>query len=207
MKEITFEQYRTIDLTIWAVLTMLFEAIATAAAARWFVSQPVALSITLTMVCIVMLRWGAESAISAVLGAFVYCMVSGAGIQQYFIYLLGNLFSLTALIVIKVLGREKIRNSVGCLFLFTITAYIGMAFGRGMVSLFFGGSIRTFIVYASTDIISLLFSVVILTILRKTDGMLEEQKAYLLRVAREKEENAEMNIVRTEEWTYENESR
>lgn len=188
MKEITFEQYRTIDLTIWAVLTMIFEAIATAAAARWFVSQPVALSITLTMVCIVMLRWGAESAILAVLGAFVYCMVSGAGIQQYLIYLLGNLFSLAALIVIKVLGREKIRNSVGCLFLFAVTAYMGMAFGRCLISLFFGGGIRAFIVYASTDIISLLFSVVILTILRKTDGMLEEQKAYLLRVAREKEE-------------------
>lgn len=191
MKEITFEQYRTIDLTIWAVLTMIFEAIATAAAARWFVSQPVALSITLTMVCIVMLRWGAGSAILAVLGAFVYCMVSGAGIQQYIIYLLGNLFSLTALIVIKAFGREKIRNNAGCLFLFAVTAYMGMAFGRCLVSFFFGGSIRAFIAYASTDIISLLFSVVILMILRKNDGMLEEQKTYLLRIAREKE--ADMN--------------
>ncbi|MBR6638695.1 MAG: hypothetical protein IKK96_07530, partial [Lachnospiraceae bacterium] len=58
----------------------------------------------------------------------------------------------------------------------------------GVVTLFFGGDINAFVVFATTDIISLLFAEIILILLRKSEGMIEDQKTYLLRLDREKKE-------------------
>jgi len=44
MKQITFEQYRSLDLMIWTVITVVFEAITTLATNKWFYAQPVAMS-------------------------------------------------------------------------------------------------------------------------------------------------------------------
>ena len=74
------------------------------------------------------------------------------------------------------------------LVLFVLVAYVGMTAGRGLVTLFFGGDLKVFVVIATTDIISLLFAEVILILLRKSDGMIEDQKTYLLRLDREKKE-------------------
>ena len=46
-----------------------------------------------------------------------------------------------------------------------------------------------FVVYITTDIISLLFGIIILNLLRKADGMIEDQKAYLFRIQREDDED------------------
>ena len=56
------------------------------------------------------------------------------------------------------------------------------------MSLFFGGDLTALLVYATTDVISLLFAEIILLILRNTDGMIEDQKAYLLRLDKERRE-------------------
>ena len=82
-------------------------------------------------------------------------------------------------------------------------AYIGMALGRWTVSLAFGGDLTALLVYVTTDIISLLFAEVILLILRKTDGMIEDQKAYLLRVDRERREEEEHPVLEEEYETVE----
>lgn len=194
MKQITFKEYRNIDLAIWTVITVLFETITTFATAKWFYAQPVAISITLAIVCIVMMRWNGYAAIQASIGGLVFCIVSGiatgehATAQQCLIYLIGNLFALISLLIIKAFGKEKIRESIWKTFLYVLAAYVGMASGRWLVSLFFGGDLMAFVVYATTDIISLLFAVIILVILRKTDGMTEDQKTYLLRLESEREE-------------------
>ena len=67
-----------------------------------------------------------------------------------------------------------------------------MVLGRWLVSLLFSGDVKALLVYITTDIMSLLFAVVVLHILGKCDGMLEDQKAYLQRVWEEDEE--ETNI-------------
>lgn len=189
MKQITFEQYRSVDITIWAVMIILFEMITTLATTRWFSSQPVALSIGLALVCAVMMRWNGYAALHAVVGGLVFCIVSGATIEQYFIYCIGNVFALVALIFIKIWGKEEIRNSVSKLTIFVTGAYLGMVVGRWGVSLFFGGDLMALVVYATTDIITLLFAIIVIHMLRKTDGMIEDQKAYLFRVERERKED------------------
>ena len=110
--------------------------------------------------------------------------------EQFFIYCIGNVFSLLALVLIKIYGKEKIRTSPLRLAVFATVAYLGMELGRCIVSVLFGGSIEALLVYITTDIVSLLFTVVVLILLRKSDGLLEDQKAYLLRVERERKEES-----------------
>ncbi len=192
MGQITFKQYRTIDLVIWTVLLVIFETITTFATTKWFVGQAVAISISLALICIVMMRWSGYAAILAVVGGAVYCFASKATPEQYLIYCVGNLFALVAMVLFKLFDKERIRTSIPKLVAFVIVAYLGMAFGRGLVTLFFGGDINGFLVFVTTDIISLLFAAVIMILLRKTEGMIEDQKAYLLRLDREKKEKEDI---------------
>ena len=192
MKQITFKEYRMLDLIIFTVFTIIFEAIATYASGTWFWAQAVNISVTLLLTCIVMMRWGGWAAIHAVVGGLVYCFAAGATTEQYIVYGVGNLLGLIALLLIKFVGKEKIRESKTQLVLLATITYVGMAIGRTMVSLFVGGTLSDFILYITTDIISLLFAAVVLILLRKTDGMIEDQKAYLFRVEREEKEAAMM---------------
>lgn len=189
MRRVSLEQYRSVDLMMWVVMTIVFESITTIATIKWFYLQPVALSITLALICAVMMRWNGYAAIIAAVGGFVVCVFSGANIEQYAIYCIGNMFALIALFMMKCLGKERIQNSFLKKTLFATVAYIGMALGRWVVSLFFGGDLTAFTVYITTDIMSLLFAVVVLHILGKCDGMIEDQKAYLRRVWEEDEED------------------
>lgn len=188
MKQITFKEYRMLDLMMFTVFTIIFEAIATYASGKWFWLQAVNISVTLLLVCIVMMRWGAWAAIQAVVGGLVYCFAAGATVEQYIVYAIGNVFALIALLLIRFLGKDRIRESRMLLLLFAVTAYLGMETGRTAVSLFFGGNIRAIVLYVTADIISLLFTSVVLILIRKTDGIIEDQKAYLFRVEREAKE-------------------
>lgn len=187
-QQLTFKEYRNLDLIIFVVLTIVFEAIATYASGKWFALQAINISVSLLLICIVMMRWGGYAAIHAVVGGLVYCFAAGGTPEQYVIYGIGNLFALVSLVLIKIWSKEKIRNSIVRLILFVIVAYLGMAAGRCIMSLFFGGGTGTLLVYITTDIISLLFAVIVLILLRKSDGMIEDQKAYLLRLDKERKE-------------------
>lgn len=193
MNNITFKQYRNIDLFIFAVLLTVSEAVTTIATNTWFAAQPVAISTTLIFICMVMMRWGGYAIIPACLGGAVFCIASGAGAEQYLIYILGNCAALSALIWFRIYKKDDIRKSPFKLFFFVLTAYITMQVGRWLISLPFGGRLDTLLVYIGTDIISLLFAAVIMFLMRNTDGMIEDQKAYLFRLQREKENQIQNN--------------
>ena len=181
MNQITFKQYRAIDISILVALTIIFEGIATLASAKWFAAQPVAISIGLAMICIVMMRWGWQAAIAAAAAGFVFCILSGASAQQYVIYCIGNIFALLGMVWFKVFGKEGIRKSLWLITLFVSTAYLGQVLGRSLLAVIFGDNISTIVTFATTDIMSLVFAILVIALFRKTEGMLEDQKAYLLR--------------------------
>ena len=191
MSNLTFKQYRNIDLSIFAVLTILSEGIATLATGRWFAAQPVAISTTFVFICIMMMRWGGFAAISAALGGLVFCIASGAEIQQIVIYCVGNCFALLAMLWFKVFKKDEIRLDFFKLVIFVLSAYISMQLGRWLISLCFGGKLWNLVGYLAVDVISLLFAVVLMLILRKQEGMIEDQKAYLFRLDRQKREEQE----------------
>lgn len=188
MNQITFKQYRTIDVLILVALTIIFEGIATLATIKWFALQPVAISISLAMVCLLMLRWGFPAGFAAFAGGFVYCVLSGGTLPQFVIYCIGNLFALLAMVWFRVFGKERIRTSRWLTLLFAVTAYAGQVFGRGLLAILFGDSWGVFVIFSTTDIMSFVFAVLVLFLFRRTDGMLEDQKTYLLRLDKQKKE-------------------
>lgn len=194
MNNITFKQYRNIDLTIFAVLLVASEAITTVATNVWFAAQPIAISTTLIFICILMMRWNWFATIAACLGGLVFCIASKASPEQYLVYVVGNCASLSAMLWFKVWGKEKIRSSYPRIFAFVITSYVMMQIGRWLLSLPFGARLDTLLVYLTTDIISLLFAVVVMMLMRNAEGMIEDQKAYLFRLQRERDKNREYSI-------------
>ena len=198
MNQITFKQYRTIDVLILVALTIIFEGIATMATAKWFGLQPVAISIGLAMVCILMMRWGWQAAFAAFAGGFTFCLLSGATLQQFVIYCIGNIFALLGMVWFKVYGKEGIRKSMWLITLFVSTAYVGQVCGRSLIAVLFGDSWGAFVTFATTDIMTLVFAILVIILFRKTDGMLEDQKAYLLRLDKQKKETQD-EPVREEE--------
>lgn len=183
---LSFKQYKAIDLTILTVVLGVCEFLTAKAANAWFPGQLYVLSPTIMMTCIVMMRWNGFAAIHAAVGGLVFCLSSGATGEQILIYCVGNCFALIALIWFKVFGKKKIKDKFGYTILFTVTAFVGAQLGRWLVGLLLGGAPDSIIVFLTTDCLSLLFAVVVVLISRKADGLFEDQKAYLLRVQAEK---------------------
>lgn len=182
----SISQYRIIDLIILAAVTFIFETLATTAATTWFPGQLYTVSPTLTVVCIVMMRWNGFAAIHAAVGGMIFAIASGGTQQQILIYCVGNCFALLALLLFKFIGKEKIREKFYLTMLFTFTAYVGAQVGRWIIAMIFGSPAEILITFLTTDCISLLFMLVVTLIARKVDGLFEDQKHYLIRQEKER---------------------
>ena len=186
-KQISFRQYRAMDLFLFTALLCGCEALITLGATRWFPGEPYTLSITPAVTAIVMVRWGGFAAIPAVLGAVVFCFVSGAALPQYLIYCVGNLASLVLTRFLCGDGWKRLHENVLLTMLCGMTTALLMQLGRLVLGLVLGGSLQVCAGFVTTDTLSTLFAVLIVWIARRLDGMLEEQRHYLHRVAEEME--------------------
>ncbi len=185
--QITFRQYRGMDIAMFTALLCVCETLITLGATRWFPGEPYTLSVTPAVTAIVLVRWGGFAAIPAVFGAFVFCLVSGATLSQYIIYCVGNL---AALALTQFLYREKwkrLHDQVLLALLHGLLTPLLMQLGRAVIALALGSSLAACGGFIVTDALSTLFSMLLVWIARRLDGMLEEQKHYLRRVAEEKE--------------------
>lgn len=186
-KQITFKQYRNIDIGILCLLTAVFELIATFATSKWFAAQPMAISITLALILIAMHRWNLYAAAVAVVGGAAFCIASSASIEHFLIYCCGNLFALVSLLYFKLFGKESVKKSFFKTLLFASSAYVAVVIGRFLLSLPFGAGFSELVGFLVSDVLSLLFATVILWLFRGVDGLVEDQKAYLFRLQRERE--------------------
>lgn len=188
MKQITFKQYRSIDLVMLCIITALFESIACLATNQWFVLQAMSVSITLTIVCITAFRWGKLAVLPSLVGSVAYCFISGASFKQLVIYCCGSFFCIFAVPILDKLGKENIRTDFVKRSAFATLTYILVVLGRWLVSLLFELSFNSLMTFFTVDILSLLFAVVVLTLVKGLDGILEDQKAYLIRLDKERRE-------------------
>ena len=182
---ISFKQYRAMDAGIFTALLCICESLIVLAATRWFPAQPYALSLTPAIVAIVMIRWGAFAALPAAAGALVYCLLSGAGAQHYVIYLFGNLAALSLLPFIRRVTWKRIHDNVLLCMLYGLMAALTMQFSRAAISLIFHRSFIAALGFITTDVLSALFSVLLCWMMRRLDGMLEDQEHYLIRIQKE----------------------
>ena len=181
-------RYRRIDLTIFALMVILFESVAVLAARKWFPGQPFTVSVVPAVAAIVMIRWGPWAAVHALLGGAVFCCMSSGGWKQYLFYCAGNLFSLAALPLVKAMGgEESVRGDVLRTLLYGLCVVLLMWAGRFLLALALGVSAAGAAGFFATDTVSLLFTLVILWIVRRLDGVFENQYHYLLRLQAEQE--------------------
>ena len=186
-QQLTWKQYRTIDLSLLGLALAIFEFIIVRAANWWFPGQPYTVSLAAAIASIVYMRWGAWGVIHAVEAGAVFCFFSGATAQQFIIYCIGNGFSVLAVLLLKAAGKERVRTGRLSL-VFPALVLLLMQAGRAIVALLLGAPPADLLGFFTTDSLSLLFTLVIIWIARRLDGIYEDQKHYLLRLHAEKEE-------------------
>ena len=185
--QITFRQYRMMDVCIFTALLCACETLVTLGATRWFPQEPWTLSLTPAVTAIVMVRWGGFAAIHACLGAFVFCLASGAALSQYVIYCVGNLAALALTQFLYRLGWKRLHDQVLLAVLHGLLTALLMQLGRALVALVLGTPIALCAGFFTTDVLSALFAALLVCLSRGLNGMLEEQKHYLRRIAEEME--------------------
>ena len=187
-RQLSFQEYRAIDLAMLAALLCVTETLIVKAATWWFADQLYTVSVVGALTAIVLMRWGPWAAIHAVLGGAVFCLASHGNVRQFLVYCLGNLFSLLALVPLKFLGGERIRLDSILSVCFGVGTLLLMQLGRALVAFVLGTEFQTCLGFFTTDALSLLFTGLILWVARRLDGIFENQKHYLLRIHKTEEE-------------------
>ena len=186
--QLTVGQYRAIDLSLFAFMLAASETVIVWAATRWFPGQPYTVSVVAALTAIVMMRWGLWAILHAVLGGAIYCLVSHGTAQQMLIYCVGNLLGLAAILWIRLTGAEKLRKDPWRTLAYGATVLALMQLGRALISVLLGAPLAAAAGFFTTDALSYLFTLLILWIVRRLDGVFEDQMHYLRRVEKEREE-------------------
>ena len=186
-KQISFRQYRVIDLSIMTGLLILSQSLISIVAATIYADQLYVVSTVGAVTALVMMRWNGYAAIPAFLGGLLFTFLSGGTLQHYLIYSLGNLLSLLALILFKLMGKEAIRTDGLMTVFFAFTVQILMQLGRAGVAFLFGNPAGVCLGFITTDALSILFTVCVIWVTRRIEGLFEDQKKYLLRIQKERQ--------------------
>lgn len=185
-KQITLGQYRAIDLAILGGVYGICEVLIYVASTFWYANELYIASPIAAVTAVVMMRWGGWAGIHAAAGGLLYAYLRQGSWQQLLTYGAGNLLALAALVLLKLLGKERIRKSAFLSVMFGLCVQLLMQVGRGLVSALLGTAFDACIGYITTDILSTLLTLVIIWIVRKADGLFEDQKHYLLRLESER---------------------
>ena len=186
----TVGEYRAIDLLIFSLMVFFGETVIIMGA-RLFPGELYVLSVTPVVTAIVMMRWGPWAAIHAALGGLALCIGTGAAAQQYAVYCGGNLLGLGALALLKLQGKENIRQDAFRTVVFGLATALLMQLGRALASVALGGPAEAMFEFFRADVLTLLFTAVVIAIVRRLDGVFEDQINYLLRISKEREEERE----------------
>ena len=185
-RQITLNQYRAIDLGLMTGLMGFSQLAIHLAVTRWNAAETgYIVSSVGAVVALVMMRWSLWAAIPAAVGGILLTLLSGGTAQQMVIYSGGNLLALAALIYLKLAGKEKVRGNPVLALLFAVMVQLLMQLGRAGIALLFGHPPAACWDFITTDAMSILFTMVIIWIVRRVEGLFEDQKHYLLRIAQE----------------------
>ncbi|MCR4763724.1 MAG: hypothetical protein K5696_09350 [Lachnospiraceae bacterium] len=184
-RRISVKTYRLIDLGIFAFLLVLFESLLVRAARVWFADQLYTVSVVAAVTGIVMMRWGAFGLIHAVLGGAVFALMAGGSAQHFACYCIGNLAASGALLFLKAAGKNRVSREGWLTLLYAVIVQVLMQAGRTLIALIFGVSPSVAAGFFTTDSLSVVFTMLILWIAGRQDGLLEDQRSFLERTREE----------------------
>ena len=196
---ISVNQYRTTDLFVFALILSAAELL-TFYAGKWFPGGALyTFSLLVPISLTVMVRWGWPSVLYSMASGLLLCLLSltgGVSGAQYASYIIGNAFIGLMLIPMYFIGKDNIRKRWWASALFAAGGWLSVYLGRSVIwaiayaiSPVSGFSaVSGFYSYFRSDVLSLVMSIVVILVLRKLDGMFEDQKSYLKRLDKERKE-------------------
>ena len=184
-RQISFSQYRTIDLLILTAVLAVSQFVIYAASSFWYPDQLYVVSPVAAVTALVMMRWSGYAAVQALFGGLFFTALSGGTWQHYIIYGAGNLVSMLALVMLRILGKERVRQDAFLALAFGLAVQLLMQLGRAGVAALLAFPAAACIGFITTDVLSMVFTAFIIWTVRRIEGLFEDQKHYLLRIQSE----------------------
>lgn len=191
---ISLKQYRATDLFLFAVILVIFDLLVHFAT-KWLADAAAMymFALTIPIVLLIMMRWGWSAIFFAVGDAILLTVLNNPTVwQSYITYSVGNAAILLLLIPMHFINKQKIAGKWYLTALFVVLGWIISNLVCSVAQCIFGvGFVRAILANISFGInglLSLAIGMVLLLILRKLDGMFEDQICYLKRLDRERQE-------------------
>lgn len=191
---ISLKQYRATDLFLFAAILVIFDLFVHFATV-WLADAATMymFALTVPMVLLIMMRWGWQAIFFAVGDAILLSVLNNPAVwQSYLSYSLGNAAILLLLIPMHFIGKQKIAGKWYLTALFVVLGWIISNLVCSIVQWICGvgfvAAILSNISFGVNGLLALVLGVVILMILRKLDGMFEDQIHYLKRLDNERKE-------------------
>ena len=195
-KLISFRQYKYTDLFFFALIMGVSELLVFCSYKLWFKDQIDKYYVTfmLAIALTVIMRWGWVGGLYAAVDGVVLCAMQGGAWQSYLSYIIGNACILSVLLLTKFLGKEKIRGKWYFALLYVFIGWVSVNLGITCMGAILGENFLALLAgnfgFGVYGLFSFAVAVVTVMILRRLNGMFEDQKQYLLRQDRERKELA-----------------
>ena len=195
-KFISIRQYKYTDLFFFALVLGLSELLVFCSYKLWFKNtvDKFYINFMLAIALTVIMRWGWVGIFYAVVDGVVQCAIQGGSWQAYISYIIGTACISLVLVFVKLLGKEKIRSKWYFSLAYVLCGWVVINFGITCACAIFGesfaGALATSFGFGVYGALPLAASVTVVLILRKLEGMFEDQKHFLIRQDRERKELA-----------------
>lgn len=193
---ISFRQYKYTDLFFFALVLGISELLIFCAFRFWFQStiDKYYINFMLAIALTVIMRWGWVGGLYAVVDAVVLCAVQGGSWQTYLSYIIGTACITSVLLMTKFMGKEKIRSKWYFTLAYILVGWVSVNLGIACMSAILGEnfltSLSTSFGFGVYGLLPLAATIVTIMVLRRLNGMFEDQKHYLLRQDAERRELA-----------------
>lgn len=195
-RKISIQQYRFTDLFLFAIILIVSELVSYYASKAY--PMDITFSFMIPIVLLVMIRWGWPGVIYAVMAGALDCLMSIGTATPYQVasYIIGDAFIGFMLLPVYLYGKEKIAKVWWKTALFAVGGWLCVYLGRSLVWLISAAIFPAegvsmwsgFISFAAGDVLSLIMALVVILVLRRLDGMFEDQVEYIKRIDRERRE-------------------
>lgn len=190
---ISLRQYRLTDSVIFALILAAFDLIAYGALSMFGASAYFTFTMTLPITLLVMMRWGWQSVFYAVADGLILSFLYNRTVwQSYLSYAAGGAALMLILIPFKLIGKQRIRDKWYLTAAAVLAGWFVMNTTVTVIQTVCGADFLNVASYnfgvGLTGLMSLAAGLVVILVMRRLDGMFEDQKHYLIRLDKERKE-------------------
>ena len=195
---ISLRQYRLTDLFLFALILIVFDLLAHFAPIMFPGGALYTFSLTIPMTLLVMMRWGWPAVFFAVGDGILQSALNNTYVwQSYVCYAIGNAFIMLLLLAFKFWDKRKIAKKWQFSVLFVVSGWVIMCFAvtamQAICGTPFVSALALNFGLGTNGALSLAVAIVVILIMRRLDGMFEDQKQYLKRLDDERKEKMKID--------------